>query len=463
MRPRSLHVAWLVLALAGCAAYRPQPVDPAASLAAFEAHRLDDAKLAHFLARSGGDVAAPWDLRNLALAGLYYNSQLEAARAKWRVTRAAIATAGKRPNPDLDAAAGRATNAPAGEPSRLADIQVGFPFETAGKRGDRITRAEGLSEAARLAIATTAWKVRGEVRDALIDAASASAESAILADEVRVQESILAMLARRVELGAASSLDEARAGGALAQARLDEAAARAKGIQARSRLAAAIGVPEQALDGVAVSFRGLEPADPREDVVALRRAALFERSDLRAALATHAAADAALRLEIAKQYPDVEIAPAYSYDTGTNKFTIGLVRLSLPLLDRNAGPIAEAKAQRDETAAQFEALQASVLAQLEQALHALASARAEREHAAAIESRQRAQWERVERRFRSGEDDRLALESARLALETARLSAAKARHDAQRAIAQLEDATQQPYFDAASPAFRNASMQAAKP
>jgi outer membrane protein, heavy metal efflux system len=460
---RSLHIAWLLLALAGCATYNAQPVDPATTQASFEARRLDDAGLAAFIARSGASAGEAWDFPKLVLAALYYNPEIEVARAQLRVSEAGIVAAGKRPNPDLDAAAGRATNPPNGEPAGLAGIQLAFPFETADKRAHRIARAEQLSESARLALATTAWKVRGKVRDALLDADAAAAESEILADLVRVQQSMFEMLRRRVELGAASSLEQGRAGTSLAQARLDEAAARAKAAQARSRLAAAIGVPERALDGVAISSGALEPPEPQLDPPMLGRDALSGRADVRAALARHAAADAALRLEIANQYPDVQLAPAYSYDTGTNKFTIGVVRLTLPLLDRNEGPIAEAQARRDEAAAQFESLQASVLAQVEEALHAVAAARAGREQAEAMHQRAQAQWTSVERRFEREEEDRLALASARSALDAARVALARARHDAQRAIAQLEDATQQPFFDPGSPAFAGRLPAGTKP
>jgi outer membrane protein, heavy metal efflux system len=458
----SPYVAWILLALAGCATYQEKPLDPVATQASLEARRLDDAGLAAFLARSGAVAGEAWDFPKLVLAALYYNPEIEVARAQLRVSEAGIVTAGKRPNPDMDAAAGRATNPPSGEPAGLADIQLAFPFETADKRRHRMAQAEQLAESARLAMAATAWKVRGKVRDAMLDADAAAAESEILAGQVRVQESISAMLGRRVELGAASSLEQVQTGAALAQARLDAAAARARAAQARSRLAAAIGVPGQALDGVAISFRALEPPEPQLDNTALTRAALSARSDLQVALAQHAAADAALRLEIAKQWPDVQLAPAYSYDTGTNKFTFGVVRLALPLFDRNEGPIAEAEARRDEAAARFESLQASVLAQVGEALQAVAAAHAEREQASALERRARAQWTSTERRFQAEADDRLALASAQSALETARIALARARHDAQRSIAQLEDATQQPFFDPVSPAFAE-SPAGAKP
>ena len=78
------------------------------------------------------------------------------------------------------------------------------------------------------------------------------------------------------------------------------------------------------------------------------------------ALADFAASQATLRLEIAKQYPDVRLSPGYQYDQGDNKWSLGL-SVDLPVLNRNQGPIAEAKARRSEAAARFNAVQAKAL------------------------------------------------------------------------------------------------------
>jgi len=43
------------------------------------------------------------------------------------------------------------------------------PIETAGKRRFRLAQAGSLSEAARLNIATAAWRVRSHVRKSLLD------------------------------------------------------------------------------------------------------------------------------------------------------------------------------------------------------------------------------------------------------------------------------------------------------
>src|SRR5204862_2361235 len=79
------------------------------------------------------------------------------------------------------------------------------------------------------------------------------------------------------------------------------------------------------------------------------------------------AAEAAFQTEIAKQSPDVHVNPGYEYDQGDNKWSLG-VSVELPILNQNQGPIAEARARREEAAARFNALQSKVLADIERAV-----------------------------------------------------------------------------------------------
>src|SRR5207237_3939142 len=102
----------------------------------------------------------------------------------------------------------------------------------------------------------------------------------------------------------------------------------------------------------------------------LRRAALQGRADILASLADYDAFQAALQLEIAKQYPDVHLQPGYQYDEGDSKWTLGIVA-DLPIFHQNQGLIAEAKARREEAAARFNALQVRVLAEIDRATQVL--------------------------------------------------------------------------------------------
>src|SRR5581483_138101 len=106
----------------------------------------------------------------LTLVGLFYSPVVRVAEAKLRVARAAIITAGQRPNPNLGLGpAYTATGAPAVVPWAIGAASLNFPVETAGKRGYRIVQAQRLADAAELAVGEAAWRVRSGVRAALLN------------------------------------------------------------------------------------------------------------------------------------------------------------------------------------------------------------------------------------------------------------------------------------------------------
>jgi outer membrane protein TolC len=355
-----------------------------------------------------------------------------------------VLAAAQVPNPSIRFSVGYAQNPPSGDSPHTRELGVDIPIETAGKRAYRTTRAERLSDAARFDIRNVAWQVRSAVRARLLDLHAAGARAAVLAKSVNVQESVAAMLANRLAVGAASSPEENQARIALAQDRVDLADAQRQLERWKSGLAAAIGLPAAALDGVNVYFETFDRPHPRADYTILRRDAVLNRADLLAALSEYAASEAALRLEIAKQYPDVDLGAAYTFDMGTNKFTLGLSGLALPVFNRNEGSIAEAKARRAEVAARFEALQAKVIGEVDQAARAGDLARAQLALADSLIQAQRTQLQKLQRTFAAGETDRLALALATHSLHAAELGYVDAATRAQQAIGQLEDATQRP-------------------
>ena len=59
--------------------------------------------------------------------------------------------------------------------------------------------------------------------------------------------------------------------------------------------------------------------------------------------ARYEAAEAALRLEISKQFPDLRIGPSAAGDSGDKKTVLGLaLGIALPIFDRNQQAIAAA-------------------------------------------------------------------------------------------------------------------------
>jgi outer membrane protein TolC len=178
-------------------------------------------------------------------------------------------------------------------------------------------------------------------------------------------------------------------------------------------------------------------------VAEARAQALLRRTDLLSALATYAATQAALQLEIAKQYPDVHLGPGYEFDQGDNKWTLGF-GLTLPLFNRNRGPIAEAEARRAEAAATFNALQARVLWEIDQAVAGYRGAlRQQSEAEELVDSLQREETT-ARAIFDLGEISRSDLVALQLQLGATSLARLDAIARARLALGALEDALQTP-------------------
>ena len=439
---RTLAVWVAMLALTGCAHYQPEALRPAETAAALEARSLDAPAFRSFLQANLQANLPTWDFETLTLAALYWHPSLDVARAEWVSTRAGGTTAAARPNPTLSA--GPEYDFTASELTPwIANLNLDWPVETAGKRGKRIARAESLSAAARLRLGVAAWQVRSQLRGALLEHAAAQNREQLLLAQLAVQENIVGRLESKIRAGTATPLEASPARIALAKARVEAGAARSAAAEARARVAEAIGIPAVALAGVQLSFPLQLPASDVASADA-RRAALLGRADVLAALADYAAAEATLRLEIAKQYPDVHLGTGYQFDQGDNKWIIGLSS-ELPLLNRNQGPIAEARGKRAEFAARFTAVQVKAVAELDRALAAWHAAQEQLAGLAPLDAALRQQAEAVTAQAKAGAAEPLDVLAAQAELAASAVANFDVRLRALQAFGQLEDALQRPF------------------
>ncbi|HKA15268.1 MAG TPA: TolC family protein [Myxococcota bacterium] len=444
---RALALACCLTAAAGCRHVAPQPLSPEESSARLAAQTLADPGLRDFLAQQSERAAEPWpqarwDLRDLTLAALYFSPELRVARATSGVAAAHVGAEAQRPNPTLSFLPQRVANPGSASPW-LAAVQLDFPIETAGKRARRKAAAEARASAADLAVRTEAWRVRSEVYEGVVGQLAADLRRDALARTVELRAQRLALLEERRMVGAIAEAIVAPERLALAQANADLAAAERERITARAALAAAVGVPASALDAVAIAFDlDAPPADP-EDLAgaSARRAALLGRSDVLALLAEYDAAEQDLRLELAKQYPDLHLGPGYEYDQGEDKWGLG-VTLDLPLLSQNGGGIDEALARRGEVAARFEALQAQVIREVDAASAAASGARREQQIAQGVLEQARERSALAERSLALGAVDRVAALDAELELQLATAVLIDAEERLHRAVARLERAVE---------------------
>jgi outer membrane protein TolC len=130
------------------------------------------------------------------------------------------------------------------------------------------------------------------------------------------------------------------------------------------------------LDGVVLAWTDWGAPPPVDDDTRreMREQALLSRADLGVAIGEYAAAEAKLKLSIARQYPEFVLSPGYYWDHGIAKFPFD-VGFTLPL-NGNRGEIAEARAARELAGRRLLALQADIYGDIAAAERAEQIARA---------------------------------------------------------------------------------------
>jgi outer membrane protein, heavy metal efflux system len=215
--------------------------------------------------------------------------------------------------------------------------------------------------------------------------------------------------------------------------------------EARAALAAAIGIPVVGLQDAQFEWLDMDSPPNTETISTseIQRDALLNRLDVRRSLAQYAAAESDLQLEIAKQYPDINLGPGYTYEEKHSFFTVGLSS-AIPLFNRNQGPIAEAEARRKEAAAAFLQIQAQVIARSERALAVYSAASREMTETQSLYKLQESELQIVQQGIRAGSENRLSLDGVQIQLSILARARLDALGRALRALGDLEDAVQRP-------------------
>jgi outer membrane protein TolC len=281
------------------------------------------------------------------------------------------------------------------------------------------------------------------VRSRLLDFYGGQRELSLLQAEVEARSAIVSMLERRFAAGMLSGPELSNERIRLADARRTLERQKAFVEETRVALAASTGLPVEQFNALRLSFSELDLIPGVPDIKGARSLALTNRIDVRRALLAYGMAEAALKLEVANQYPDFSLAPGYRWDQGDIVWSLGFALL-LPVLNRNQGPILEAKARRELEAQNFTSLQARVIVDTQAAVIRLQSALSELQVAGELRDAAEGRNLQAERRFELGHADRLERVASTLELMTARRIHDSALLRALAAQGQLEDTLQIP-------------------
>lgn len=417
-----------LLMLVACMGYQPKPLDLAAQGQTFGQRTL-----------AGG----PLDRAQLLAIATENNATLRAARQQMQVAAAALTTARALPDPTLNLG-GEYQQSQVSESPWLWSLSVDWLLD-ATQRNLRTQLANTQLQAARLDYAEALWGVRRELRAALLALLIGAQRAEVLASSLAEQQRLVAQLQQRVALGAASNLELLPLQQELARLQTAQINLTTQHAEALAKMATLLGLPVASVQNSQFLWDDLLTVSSLDAAQLLRwrEQALLSRADLEHAVLEYQGRELELHQQIRRQYPQVSIGPGFTWDHGVRTITAGL-SMTLPLLSRNRGPIAEAVARRDATGDAVLAAQAGIFNEIDAARAAYQTGvdalRAQLQQNDAAE----ALVHRAEQALSVGAGDQPDVTAARLNWNTQRLAVLDQIEAMQRALGQLEDALRRP-------------------
>jgi CRISPR system Cascade subunit CasA len=352
------------------------------------------------------------------LAALVLNPRVAEADARIRAALAGRITAAQTPDPDLTL---ESEYAPHDPHPWLYGFGVNWLLRSSERRRLDLEVARLEISGARLQMLEQIWSVRSALVAALSDWERARRAQTLLDQLTVAQDRVIEIETQRVQGGEDSPSELLFSQSQRIELEQQQVAQRANVADAQASAARALGVPPQALDGLAYAWPdwGAPPPVDAGRLEEMREMALLSRSDLAAAIGDYALAETKLQQAVARQYPQLVLEPGYYWDHGIAKWPFD-VGFTLPF-NRNKGEIAEARAARDLVGQRMLALQADIFAEITAALRA---EQIDRDGAAAARRRvagAQRQLRDAELGLRLGAVDRHALVDAQIAAMRAEL------------------------------------------
>lgn len=445
-----LSLLCLSITACGFQEYIAKPIDTAALTQKIASRRADNVQFHQYLLNNGYTSEQlpiqQWKLDDLIYCALFFNPSLDIARAQWRSAEAAKLTAAEMRLPTVGGQYSKSNNASEEISPHAYGLSIEIPIETANKRNIRIESAQHLAEAAKLRIAQAAWQLRNEVTRTFTEYQANRQQISLMSKEQAYRQDIVAIYQKRIDLGESSNIELSRAKLQLQTLNTELESKQRNHLVLLARLANNLGLPLSQVEQMQLADTANTEALVSSGAADLQTRALLNRLDIRIALERYAVAEAKLKLEIAKQYPDIVISPGYAYEFGDKIWSLGLSSL-MTILTKNRLAIAEATQLREVEAKQFEALQANVISEVNVANARLAQSAQLLDNKKNLYQQQQANTKRMDNRLRAGESDRLELSYAKLEEVIAEQQIVLARFQLAASANDLENAIQAPLTD----------------
>lgn len=450
--------ALLCLSLVGCVSKASvKPIDSQASASKLFAKDPKSDAFNQYLIQHGYPKESlplsTWDIDTLTLCALFYHTDLAVDKEQLALAELAIATAGTKPFSTINGALARSNQANGDIRPWSYGLTIDIPLTTHNKREIRIEKAVQHAEVIRMQVAETAWRLRNQISSNLIAYHQNMADSALLKEQVELQQRIVNMYEQRVKAGIASRTEFNTANLLLLKAKNQQRLKQSQLAEIKATIASDVGLTPSKFESIAIKpldvynsiTQQAAVLDASKQSKALQEQALLNRIDIRRSLARYALAETAIKLQAAEQMPDITISPGFLFEYGDKIWSLGFSRL-LDLFHKNTTLIAEAKQLREIEGAQFEALQASTIAQINQLQARYFSAKEAEKQATVELDQQIKQTQKVHQQFERGLIGKLDFTQHSLNTIIAKQHQLSAQFNLLLIANLIEDAMQKPIF-----------------
>jgi cobalt-zinc-cadmium efflux system outer membrane protein len=313
---------------------------------------------------------------------------LRAARADVEAVRALQEQAALRPNPSVSFA----YQAEPGGTDRQTRIDGQWPLDLSRKAG-RVNVAERETEVTRHAVADRSRRLAAEVRLKYGDVAAAVRGLSLVEDLLAATIRQLSLVSARVEAGAAPALERDLLQVEVGRLSADRFLAQGETEAALIELKRTVGLSPGASLALRDSFDTLVATEMSRTMPADAAASIAQRPDVQEATSRITISDAQIERAEREAHPDVSLLGSYmrvdagfpqrgfSADGGLERvhgifhyITAGAM-VTIPILSRNQGEVAAARARRSGAAALLDATRLAAASEI-------AAARARDAHAA---------------------------------------------------------------------------------
>ena len=294
------------------------------------------------------------------------NPEMTVSELEIKAASARVLQAGRRPNPEFLAETENLSTFGGAGLLQYAEstLQVSQRMELGGKRALRVSAAEREVAVAAGQLAVTKVELLAAASQAFVHVLTEQERAANQKELSRLARETHAIVVERVAAGKAAPIEQTRAGVALTTALLEEQKRRQLLVAAKDRLATLWGGSHQDIDAVQAVFAippvSLEPA----------ASCLVNHPALKLAAAAVDSQNAVLALELAARKPDLTFSAGFRrLSTEQKNVLVAGISILLPVFDKRAGAIAEARIRLDQANSQQQAIELRLHAALAQARH----------------------------------------------------------------------------------------------